>query len=586
MGLCCVSCYDDSALVERIDALEQSTIASLKASISSLESQSGDIKSSIASLEQSGNANATEIAALKTSLGAIEAKIEELKSWVEKLLEGYYTKEEIDAQIQSLNTEIETLRTKISSIESKLDILMREFVISFDDTEIGILAGGTTSVGYIITGATEKTTVKALGQNGWSAKVTPDGTDKGKITVTAPDPLTEDEIIVLVYDGEFRTIMSSINFVTGVVTPSQTAVELDAEAGTVDITVTSNLNYKVSIPEEAKDWLSVVETKSTKTETITFAYTECTGGIRKAIVTFVDDINNAISKITFVQQGSAVEVTLTEAGTLLKTLGNDIYQNLKGLTIHGPLNGSDFFIIRKMSRLTYLNLSDAKIVAGGEGYYTYTPLSTTYYTKNDEIGDYMFYMLTIDNIILPKDITKIGQCAFANSSIKSIDIPSSCTIISGEAFKSCDNITSLIIPDSVISLGYEVCSYCNNLKVLELSKSLTSLESLAFRDCPSVEKVEIPESITTIGYDAFMNWRSLKEVTIPKNVNHLGVRVFEGCVNLEKVFLKTTPTTLTSIGSDLFPNSVYENATLYVPSGSTSSWFYTDFGRFVTVVEE
>lgn len=302
MGLCCVSCYDDSALVERIDALEQSTIASLKASISSLESQSGDIKSSIALLERSGNANATEIAALKTSLGAIEAKIEELKSWVEKLLEGYYTKEEIDAQIQSLNTEIETLRTKISSIESKLDILMREFVISFDDTEIGILAGGTTSVGYTITGATEKTTVKALGQNGWSAKVTPDGTDKGKITVTAPNPLTEDEIIVLVYDGEFRTIMSSINFVTGVVTPSQTAVELEAEAGTVDITVTSNLNYKVSIPEDAKNWLSLVDTKATKTETITFAYTANNGNLRRGEVDFTDENGRLVSSIVFLQK--------------------------------------------------------------------------------------------------------------------------------------------------------------------------------------------------------------------------------------------------------------------------------------------
>jgi len=330
MGLCCVSCYDDSALVERIDALEKNAIASIneqisaiKGSITSLEAVDGELKSTIKALEakdatlqgdidalkeadasletkigelktyvddeisntedwatatfatiEKYNEIVTELSALKEIVESnystldkkIDDSIESIKTWVNEALKGYYTSVEVDELLKSL-------KDNLDALQAKLDNLLRDFTITFDDTEIGILAGGTTSVGYTITGATEKTTVKALGQNGWSAKVTPDGTDKGKITVTAPNPLTKDEIIVLVYDGEFRTIMSSINFVTGVVTPSQTAVELEAEAGTIDIAVTSNLNYKVSIPEGAKDWLSVAETKSTKTETITFAYT-------------------------------------------------------------------------------------------------------------------------------------------------------------------------------------------------------------------------------------------------------------------------------------------------------------------------
>ena len=272
-----VSCYDDTALIERIDALEQTTIAALQTSITALEAKYTELKDSIVPSSE------------------IENKISELKEWMEKLINGYYTKEEIDQQLKLLNTEIKTLETLINS-------LIGDFAIEFDNSEIGILAGGTTSVGYTITGATEKTTVKALGQNGWSAKVTPEGTDKGKITITAPNPLTEDEIIVLVYDGEYRTIMSSINFVTGVVTPSQTAVELEAEAGTVDITVTSNLNYKVSIPDEAKEWFSVVETKATKTETITFAYTSNNGNIRRCLVNFTDNDGKIISSVTFVQK--------------------------------------------------------------------------------------------------------------------------------------------------------------------------------------------------------------------------------------------------------------------------------------------
>lgn len=204
----------------------------------------------------------------------------------------------------------------ISKMDTLLNNLTGKFTIEFNDNEIGILAGGTSSVGYTITGATERTIVKALAQNGWSATVAPEGTDKGTITVTAPYPLIEDEIIILVYDGEFRTIMSSINFVTGAITPSQTAVELESREGTFDITVTSNIEYKVVIPDDAKDWLSVVETKSNKTRTITFAYTTNEFAVRQTEISLLDDTNNLFTKISVIQQGLITGVLKIEASDI------------------------------------------------------------------------------------------------------------------------------------------------------------------------------------------------------------------------------------------------------------------------------
>ena len=80
----------------------------------------------------------------------------------------------------------------MQELEDKLDELTKEFSIKFEDYDVGVTPGSSASVAYTITGATEKTTVKALGQNGWRAQVIPDGTDKGRIKVTAPDPVTED----------------------------------------------------------------------------------------------------------------------------------------------------------------------------------------------------------------------------------------------------------------------------------------------------------------------------------------------------------------------------------------------------------
>lgn len=592
MSLCCVSCYDDSFILERLDALEKNAIASIneqisaiKSSITSLEAVDKELKATIQTLEAKDASQQGEIDKLKEADASLETKIGELKTyvdeeisnteewatttfatiekyneivkelsslkevvesnyatldkkiddsiesikaWVNEELKGYYTSAEVDELLTSLKDDLEAL-------QAKLDNLLRDFTITFDDTEIGILAGGTTSVGYTITGATDKTTVKALGQNGWSAKVTPEGTDKGKITVTAPNPLTEDEIIVLVYDGEYRTIMSSINFVTGVVTPSQTAVELEAEAGTVDITVTSNLNYNVSIPEEAQSWLSVVETKATKTETMTFAYAECIGSIRKATVAFVDEANKIISTMTFIQQGSAVEVTLTEAGTLLEVLGENIYKDIKGLSINGPINGTDFVHIFNMTKLNYLNLSNANIVEGG------LPYDSDKYIKNNTLPSFSFNK-TLKTFIVPKGVTEIGS----------------------DAFRSCSNLEEVILPSGLLEIG-----------------------SAAFLGCSGLKSIIFPEGLTRIGNNAFGGCYLFTVIEFPASLTKIGSSVFQNCNNITTVRIKALPTTFTSIGQDVFLHSVcYEKATLYIPSGTKTEYMSTDFGKFINIIEE
>ena len=213
----------------------------------------------------------------------------------------------VDAKLSQINSKIESIENRLQELEDKLDELTKEFSIKFEDYDVGVTPGSSASVAYTITGATEKTTVKALGQNGWRAQVIQEGTNKGKIKVIAPDPITEDEIIVLVYDGEYRTIMSSINFVTGVITPSQIAYEVPAEAGTVDVEITTNYNYSFKIPESAYSWLSLVKTKSIRTDVFTFAYSENNGNLRQATITVKDESGNEISQFAIIQKKYIIE---------------------------------------------------------------------------------------------------------------------------------------------------------------------------------------------------------------------------------------------------------------------------------------
>lgn len=91
-----------------------------------------------------------------------------------------------------------------------------KFAIAFDTTDIAILNGGESkTISYTITDATKNTVVKAIAQDGWKVKVDATSTDKGTITITAPNPIVESEILVFANDGSYRTVMVSLNCMQG-----------------------------------------------------------------------------------------------------------------------------------------------------------------------------------------------------------------------------------------------------------------------------------------------------------------------------------------------------------------------------------
>ena len=71
-----------------------------------------------------------------------------------------------------------------------------KFAITFDTTDVSHSQWGRKkTISYTITDATENTVVKAIAQDGWKVKVNATSTDKGTITITAPNPIVESEIL-------------------------------------------------------------------------------------------------------------------------------------------------------------------------------------------------------------------------------------------------------------------------------------------------------------------------------------------------------------------------------------------------------
>ena len=139
------------------------------------------------------------------------------------------------------------------------------------------------------------------------------------------------------------------------------------------------------------------------------------------------------------------------------------------------------------------------------------------------------------DVVIPNNVTAIGEGAFGGLQIKSVVIPNSVREIRDAAFSRCSALTSVKIPNSVKKIGQSAFWGCSALKSVTLPDGIKEIEDRAFENCTSLASVTLPASLTVINGSAFENCAALKSVTIPKSVNSIGSDAFKGCTALRSV---------------------------------------------------
>ena len=161
-----------------------------------------------------------------------------------------------------------------------------------------------------------------------------------------------------------------------------------------------------------------------------------------------------------------------------------------------------------------------------------------------------FYSLK--SIIIPDSVTSIGDYAFSEcNSLKSINIPDSVTRIGYSAFKSCGCLTSINIPPSLTTIENGTFLGCHSLRNINIPDTITRIGRSAFEDCNSLTSINIPPSLTTIEDGTFLCCHSLRNINIPDTVTSIEDYAFSECNSLKNINI---PNGVTRIGDSAFFN--------------------------------
>ena len=274
-----------------------------------------------------------------------------------------------------------------------------------------------------------------------------------------------------------------------------------------------------------------------------------------------------------------ITIKLDKAGTLSDRIASSKKYKITNLKIVGEINGTDWNMIREMAgrnyqesstegNLSVLDLSEAKIVAGGDYYYYDNLFNNKVYTSNDEIGEYAFaYCSGLTSLTLPVGITSIGEFAFSGcSGLTSLTLPAGITEIGESTFSDCSGLTSLTLPAGITSIGISAFAYCSGLTSLNLPAGITSINYGAFLDCSGLTSLILPDGITSIGSRAFYGCSGLTSLTLPAGITSIGDDTFYGCSGLTSL---TLPAGITSIGEYAF-SGCSGLTSLNLPAGITS----------------
>lgn len=184
---------------------------------------------------------------------------------------------------------------------------------------------------------------------------------------------------------------------------------------------------------------------------------------------------------------------------------------------------------------------------------------------------------SLTTVEIPDSVTSIGQGAFQDSTaLESIVIPDSVTSLGTYAFFNCPALTNVVIGEGITAISDFTFQSCGMLKSVTIGGSVKSIGNYAFNTgSGQLTELMIPNSVESIGTCAFQNCYKLQNLTIPESVVSISDFAFQQCHELNSIWFMNKDV---SLGGSLFLY-VENPCTIYGYSGSTAEAYANLYGH-------
>lgn len=226
-----------------------------------------------------------------------------------------------------------------------------------------------------------------------------------------------------------------------------------------------------------------------------------------------------------------------------------------------------------LSNITSIIIPSKVVSIGSSAFEGCTGLKSVQWnaTNCESLSSYYTWIsCPIDTFIFGNKVETIPQfCCYGLNNITSIEIPQGVVSIGKSAFSDCTGLKS--VQWNAINCKEFFYTSWNNcpIKKFNFSKNVEAIPEYCCRGLSGITSIEIPSSVTSIGSYAFSYCTGLASIDIPMDVVSVGEGLFYGCTGLKSV--QWNATNCPSVGSSCWNESSVEN-------------FY--FGKNVEVVPE
>ena len=162
----------------------------------------------------------------------------------------------------------------------------------------------------------------------------------------------------------------------------------------------------------------------------------------------------------------------------------------------------------------------------------------------------------------------------------------------------CSGLTSLTLTSGITKIGDGTFVGCSGLKEVRfcindnLDTYLTKGHPYIGVNCgikyyindKEITSIEIPSNVTTLGNYVFEGCSGLTSLTLPAGITEIGDGAFSYCSGLTSIYVYAE--IVPKIGRVEFTGVDAKKCTLYVPMGTYSDYWLSDFGDYFENIVE